>query len=557
METQSPSEWQRPAGREPAGTPGKVWAGLRTVSLLTLFSRVLGLIRDVGMAALFGNGVVMDAFVIAFRLPNLARRLFGEGALTAAFLPALVQEMHGQGRQSAWRLASAVLVLLTVALSSLVLLGELGLGVASLWVHTGDARLLVGLTALLLPYLVLICLAAQIGAIFHALEHFTWPALLPVLLNVVWIAAIWGLAPRLGSPTGQVYAITGCILAAGLLQLAAPLPKLYRLGFRWQRDWRQAKARVGGIVRSMLPVVVGLSITQVNTLADSLIAWGLAQPETGPKAVLWEGGPAYPVEAGSVSALYFGQRMYQFPLGVFGVALGTVLFPRLSQHAGRERFDLLRNDLTLGLKLVAGIGIPAGVGLILLARPLAVLLFQRGAFDGTDAEQTAGMIAAYSIAVWAYSGLLLVHRGYYACGDRITPMRVGLAAVALNLVLNALLIWPLGGAGLALATAVSAVVQMLGATWLLKGRTGSLNWPALWRTVVRVALATLVMSAVCLWTRQSFAVVDGTMGERILAVMIPLAASLVTYFAAARLLGLNELGLLVKRGSGSTETRDD
>jgi len=524
-----------------------LFSGLRTVSLLTLLSRILGLIRDVGMAALFGGGMVMDAFSVAFRIPNLARRLFGEGALTAAFLPIFVRERKQSGRQAAWQLASAVLGLLAVALCGLVLLGELSLWCLSLvWQSSAEADLLIGLTAVMLPYLILICLAAQVGAILHALGHFTWPALLPVLLNVFWIGAIWWVAPRFESPTAQVYAVAVCILVAGFVQITAPLPTLHRLGFRYDSAWRAAREKVAEIVRVMLPVLVGLSITQLNTISDSLIAWGFSQPESGLAAMSLPGSPHYPLQVGTASALYFGQRMYQFPLGVFGIALGTVLFPQLSRHAADGRLDRLRDDLMLGLRLVVCVGLPASLGLVLLARPLTSLLLEHGAFDAEDAWQTAAMISAYGTAVWAYCGLLIVNRGYYAVGDQQTPLRFGLVTVLLNLVLNLTLIWFLAGPGLALGTAVCAMLQVAATVWFIQRRIGPLDWTQLSRAACRAAVATGVMSLVCYMTLNQIAAEDRLV-VRLLRVFVPFAASVVTYLAAAKLLRMDEIWLLLKR----------
>ena len=523
---------------------------MRTVSLLTLLSRILGLVRDVGMAALFGGGIVMDAFSVAFRVPNLARRLFGEGALTAAFLPTFIREMEQSGRRAAWQLASAVLGLLTLALCVLVLLGELSLwGLSLVWQGSAEADLLIGLTAVMLPYLILICLAAQISAILHALGHFTWPAMLPIVLNGVWISAIWWVAPRFESQTAQVYAVAVCILIAGFVQFAAPLPTLHRLGFRYERAWQAARAKVAEIGRIMLPVLVGLSITQLNVLSDSLIAWGFSRPESGPAAMPLPGSPQYPLEVGTASALYFGQRMYQFPLGVFGIALGTVLFPLLSRHAAAGRLDRLRDDLMLGLRLVVCVGLPASLGLVLLATPLTSLLFQYGAFDVEDARQTAAMTSAYGIAVWAYCGLLIVNRGYYAVGDQQTPLRVGLAMVLLNLVLNLTLIWYLGGPGLALGTAVCAMLQVAIVVWFIQQRIGPLDWPRLARTTFRAAVATGVMSLACWVTlHQLDPLTPGDrLTDRLLRVFVPLLASVLTYLAAAKLLRMDEIWLLFKR----------
>ncbi len=531
-----------------------LFSRLRTVAMLTVLSRILGLVRDIAMAALFGNGLVMDAFSIAFRVPNLARSLFGEGALTAAFLPVFVGELQKPGRASAWRLASALLVVLAVGLSILVLLAELVLwGASYVWTFSHEAQVLVSLLAVMLPYLVLICLAAQTSTLLQSLGHFTWPALLPVLLNVIWIACVWWIAPRFSTPEAQITAIALAVVVGGVIQLAAPVPKLYQLGFRFDRAWRDAWPQLAFVAKAVVPVILGLAVTQFNTLADSLIAWIFSQPESGDLTMNLPGQPPYPLSAGTASALYFGQRMYQFPLGVFGVALGTVMFPLLSAHARRGRFDLLRGDLALGLKLVLLVGLPASLGLCLLSRELTVAVFQHGRFDANDVSQTVGITAAYSAAVWAYCGLLIVNRGYYAVGDRITPLRVGLATAALNVCLNLTLIWFLGGWGLALATAVASIVQLAGVTWLFQRRVGQIDWRDLLRTGSRAVLATAAMGAVCwstLWLLPSGA---GT-GLKVLRVAAPVAASLAAYCGLAWFLGLDELWLLFHRNQRDADS---
>ena len=518
-------------------------AGLKVVSLCTLFSRVLGLVRDVGMVMLFGNGAVMDAFTVAFRIPNLARRFFGEGGFTAAFLPVFVREMEKHGRPSAWKVASAVLMVLGLSLCALVVAGELVLWGISAWGDvTAEGHLLIYLTAIMLPYLILICLSAQISAMLHALGHFTWPALVPVFLNVIWIAGIWWIAPVFESAIHKVIAVSVCIVLAGFFQLAAPCPTLFRLGFRYDPDWREARSRVREIIAAMAPVLLGLSITQLNSAADSLIAWAFSAPENATAAEL----ARYPLSSGTASALYLGQRMFQFPLGVFGVALGTVLFPLLSRHAQRGEFEKLRSDFLLGLKLVVAIGVPASVGLAMLSEPLTDLLFRRGAFDQEDAVQTARMIRAYGVGVWAYSALLIVHRGFYAVGDRTTPLRVGLIAVVANLILSFALIWPMGGQGLALATAFSAIVQVVLVTRAFQWQVGMLDWSELGKTVLRTILASTLMAGIC-WGSLAL-LKEWQVTSRLLNVAIPVGLSILTYFTAAWLLRMQELAVLLRRG---------
>lgn len=533
------------AQNSPSNSPAQrgALAGLKIVGLCTLLSRVLGLVRDMGMAALFGNGAIMDAFTVAFRIPNLARRFFGEGALTAAFLPVFVGEIERNGKPAAWKVGSAVLVLLGLTLTVLVLLSELLLWGLLVWGDmTGEAELLIKLMAIMLPYLVLICLSSQISAMQHALGHFTWPALVPVILNVVWIAGIWWIAPRFDSAEEQVTIVSVCILVAGFFQMIAPWPSLARLGFRYDPKWREAKTKVKEIIAAMLPVLVGLSVTQINTLVDSLIAWGFSAPESATPAE----AAKYLLPSGTASALYLGQRMYQFPLGVFGVALGTVMFPLFSRHAQRGDFAELRRDFMLGLQLVVAIGIPASVGLVILADPLTDLLFRHGAFDSEDARQTAQMIRAYGIGVWAYSALLIVQRGYYAVGDRATPLRVGILAMVFNLVLSFALIWPLGGEGLALATAISAMLQVVLITWGFQWQVGRLEWRSLLRTIGQSFIASSLMTAACLGSMRILK--EGQVSSRLVSVAIPVGISMLTYFLVARFLKMKELGVLLHRG---------
>jgi putative peptidoglycan lipid II flippase len=258
------------------------------------------------------------------------------------------------------------------------------------------------------------------------------------------------------------------------------------------------------------------------------------------------GRPHFPLETGTASALYFGQRIYQFPLGVFGAALGTVIFPLLSRHAGQGQMDRLRDDLSMGLRLVVGIGVPASAGIVLLARPLTVLFFERGEFDAAATEVTAGIIAAYGLGVWAYCGLLIVHRGFYAVGDRLTPLRAGMVSVVLNLVLSFALIWPLEGKGLALETAVSAMVQVMLAGWLLQKKIGRLDWRPIGFTTLKTLLATTAMGIVCVTTSRAIPESTGTW-HRLFHLGATLAAAIATYLALARVIGLSEPWQLLGR----------
>lgn len=514
---------------------------LRVVSLCTIVSRIFGLLRDQAMGTLFGAGEVLDSFTVAFRLPNLARVLLGEGALTTAFLPIVVEELNHRGRESAARVTWAVFVALSLALCALVIVAEVGLGLlVSCVALAEETRLLCRLTALMLPYVILICLAAQLGAVLQALGRFMWPALVPVVLNVVWLAALWWVIPVWWSdPIQQIQATAVCVLIAGGLQLAFMVVILWKCGFGYRSDWRTSIGVVRRVAREMLPVVLGLSITQLNAVLDSFVAWGFAQPDGAGPLMPLPGSPAYPLHAGTATALYLGQRLYQFPLGVFGVALGTVLYPLFARHAQRGDVGKLRSDLSLGVRLVLSIGLPASAGLMLIAHPLATLFFQYGKFDAAAARQTGDMILCYGSGVWAYCGLLILQRGFYASGDRLTPMYVGLTAMIVNIILNLTLIWPLGGRGLALSTALVAALQSVATCLLLQRKIGSLEWRQIGWTAVRTLVAVIVMCGVCLALTQATTTTDGV-ATRGIKLALPLVAGGITFLGVAWLLRLRE-----------------
>lgn len=513
---------------------------LRVVSLCTLISRVFGLLRDQAMGTLFGAGAILDSFTVAFRLPNLARVLLGEGALTTAFLPVVVEELNQRGRESAVKVTWAVFLSLGVVLCGLVVLAEAGLALLVGTVPLGpESRLLCRLTAILLPYVILICLAAQLGAVLNALGHFVWPALVPVVLNVVWLIALWVIIPfGWSDPDSQIQATAVCVVLAGGLQLAFLLPIIWRCGFGYRSDWRQAFGTVRRVAQEMMPVVVGLSITQINAVLDSFVAWGFAQPEGASPFMPLPGSPRYPLHSGTATALYLGQRLYQFPLGVFGVALGTVLFPLFTRHAQRGEMDRLSRDLSLGIRLVLAIGLPASAGLMLVGHPLASLFFQYGKFDAVAARQTGDMIVCYGAGVWAYCGLLILQRGFYATGDRLTPMYVGLVALVLNVTLNLTLIWPMGGQGLALSTALVAALQCGATCLLLQRRVGRLDWGPIAATAGKTLLAATAMSGACLG--MTLFTGGGGSGSRFVRLAAPLATGGLTFFVAAWLLRLKE-----------------
>jgi len=508
-------------------------SNFRIVSLGTLLSRILGLVRDMLLASVFGAGPILDAFTLSFRLPNLARQLLGEGALTAAFLPIFVRELRSGDPASARQLAAAMFWGLASVLAAIVIVAEAGvLGTLAFADLSDNLRLLLILVAIQTPYLLCICLAAQLSAVLHSLRQFLWPALLPVCLNLIWLLGIGVAALLNASPEGRIQAVAVSVVVGGICQLAIALWATARLGYPVRHDFGNAWQKVREVSTAMLPIVLGFAISQLNVLTDSLVAWAAANTRFGELLPV-------PIPPGTATALFFAQRMYQFPLGIFGVALGTVLFPLLASHAQAGDQAGLRRDLSHGLKLTVAIGVPASAGLVVLSRPITVLLFRHGQFDAADADLTATMVAIYGAAVWAYIGVLIAYRGFYAIGDRIAPVRISTGIVVCNLVLNAVLVCTIGGIGLAIGGAVSAAVQAVAAMLLLQSRVGRLEWPAIARTVVKTLIATAAMTVVCL-ILESILPHGTSLIDKAAAVVVPMLAGIGVYLLAAWLLKLRE-----------------
>ena len=525
--------------------------GAWITGLGTLASRVLGLMRDIATAALLGLGAsgIMDALVVAVRIPNLFRRLFGEGALTASFLPAFAAERE-RSVDDGWKLVTAMLVWLTAVLTGIVLVAEVLLAIG--WFWAGENRgvsLLIELVAANLPYVVSICVACLLAATLQALGRFAVAAWAPTLLNVCWLSAAWLVAPRVTSDKSiQAWVIVASIQLAGVLQALVQFPALRAAGFRFVYDWQSSRASVLKIGKSITVVAFGLTITQINTLLDSLIAWVLAAAPDGPAHVSWLGGVPFPMQAGAASAIYYGERFYQLPLGILGFAIATAVFPLLSRHAATGDHRQLGADLTVAIRVALFTSVPAGAGLVLLAGPMAQLVYQHGSFSADDAARTARMIATYSTAVWAFCTTPVVVRGFYAHGDQRTPMRIGLAVVIVNVLLDFSLVWLLAEVGLAISTALAAVLQWAVLMAVFQRKYRSLDWSALARSTVQILVATVAMSVAVLATLQRLPP-RTTWFSQASAIVAAIAVGVGVFGAAMGMLKSPELALLFHRRS--------
>lgn len=414
---------------------------LFTVSSMTLLSRVLGFVRDMVIARYFGASAGADAFFVAFKIPNFFRRLFAEGAFSQAFVPVLAEAKELEGKARVRQLVDAISFRLLVALLLVVGLGVAFSGVV-VWLfapgfHADPEKftLTSELLRLTFPYLLLISLVALSSAILNTYGHFAVPAFTPVLLNVALIFAAVVLADAFQP---SVLALGWGVLLAGVLQLTFHLPFLWRLGLL-PRPRPLADPAVDEVKRLMLPALFGVSVAQINLLIDTVLASFLV--------------------TGSVSWLYYSDRLMEFPLGVFGIALATVALPGLSRKAAQADWRGFQSDVDLALRLIWLVGMPAMVGLALLAAPLLATLFHYGAFGDEDVMQSARSLMAYSLGLVGFMLVKVLAPAFYALKDMKTPVRIAVVALVVNTVLNLLLIWPLAHAGLALATSLSALVN--------------------------------------------------------------------------------------------------
>lgn len=522
--------------------PRAFHAHARTVTLLTAASRVGGLARDAAMSRVFGAGATMDAFAFAFLVPNLFRRLFGEGALTAAFLPAYALWSDRDPAVAA-RLAWLVVGGAAVLLSALVLGAELlvaGLRAGGAMDPLGGSLLMA-----MLPYAPLVCLTALLGAMLQSHHRFGPTAAAPILLNLLLVAA--SLAAVWLDPAGEGRGIrlaAGAVLLAGVLQVAWSLLVLRRVApLRPGRPSAEASAAARGVAVRALPMILGLGVLQLNGLVDGLVAsWPTL---VGPTIL----GTPYPLGEGSMAQLGWAQRLYEFPLGVFGIAVATAIFPALSRLA----VDPAAFTATLrrGIRLVLFIGLPASAGLMLVAEPIAAVVLQGRAFTAENAAITASILLGYAPAVWAYSLNQVLVRAFYARGDAMTPVRVAVTLVGLNLALNLTLIWtPLGIAGLAWSTAICALVQAAALGTLLSRRLDArLFDAAVGRSLLRSVLLTAAMAAAVGGTLLLLPAWDSWSGQALrLAAGVAVGGGIVLIGAAR--LGMPELGWSLGRRDG-------
>lgn len=447
------------------------------MGLATGLSRIAGLVRDMVVAALFGAGFATDAFFMAFTIPNLLRRFFAEGSLTAAFIPTFADVHHRQGVEEAKRLARICWTLLLLVMAAVVVVGI----VASPWIVRvigygfgsveGKLELTDFLNRLMFPYIFFVSLLALLTGILNVLGHYFMPAVSPLLLNLAMIVCAVLLAPFFSVP---ITALAIGVLLGGILQLTMQFPLLRRMGISLRPDFHFSHPAVGRITRLMLPGLVGVAIYQINMVVSRLLASFL--PE------------------GSVSYLYYGQRLFEFPQGIFVVSLAQAVLPAMSRQAALGNEEGLKESLRFALALIILVTLPAAAGLMLCSVPIYSLLFMGGAFSYNDVSQTALALLAYAPGLLFVGISRVVVPMFYARKNTRTPVWISFWTLLVNAGLGLLFMGPMQHTGLALALTLSSVFNAMALVWALRRQIGRLGLRSVLNTFMRVLPGTLLMS---------------------------------------------------------------
>ena len=501
------------------------------ISLLTMGSRVLGLVREQVFAAFLGAGSYADAFQVAFRIPNLLRDLFAEGALSAAFVPTYTRALAEGGRERAHELSSRLLTVLGAILVVLIALGFVFAEPIVEFLAPGfdpsKMGLTVTLTRIMLPFLPLVSFAAVAMGMLNAQGRFAIPAAAPAMFNVVsilWAAGLWAMG------FGPVQIVVGWAVGTvlgGAAQLLIQVPPLWREGWRYRPEWRPGDPGIRAIGKLMAPATIGLAAVEVNILVNTIFASH---------------------EDGAVAWLGYAFRILYLPIGIFGVAVGTVATTGLSQKAAAGDTEGLRATLRQGLAAVAFLTIPATVGLVLLRAPIVSLLFERGRFGPADTLATSTALALYSIGLVAYTGVKVLAPAFYALGTPRIPLLASVSAVITNLVVVVSLHDAIGYRAIALGTALGSLVNASVLFGVFQRRTGGLATRNLALSMAKIFAASAVMGAAA-WATLRFAAGSasgfGRLADQLVTGLLPIAIAGAVYFAAAHALRIEEARTIV------------
>jgi putative peptidoglycan lipid II flippase len=517
------------------------------VSLAVMASRVLGLVRDQVFAVFFGAGYYYDAFLTAFRIPNLLRDLFAEGALSSAFVTTFTQVLETKGKQEAIRLSNRVATLIILVIAAISLIGwwyapmVVEVLAPGFFAVPGKAGLTVTLTRIMIPFLLLVALAAQAMGILNACNRFGIPALASAFFNIGSIVGGLLLGFALGPAIG-LSAIEGMAygtLLGGFLQFAVQWPSLARAGFSYRPMISLSDPGVRQIFRLMGPAVIGTAAVQINVFVNTNFASSIIDPTTGA------------VANGPVSWLSYAFRFMQFPIGVFGVAIASATLPALSRNSAQLDYGEFRQTLAHALVLVFLLCVPSAIGLAVLGRPIVALIFEHGQFTAFDTAQTGNALAAYSVGLAGYAAVKVLSPAFYALGDARTPMLISLGSIAVNYGMNGLLVGRFGHVGLAFSTSTVALINFVLLALFIRRRLGGLEGRRLGATLLRICVASVAMAGaawlVSAWCAE---LPLGGVALRLLRVAAAIMVAALVFYLACRWLRVREVDEAVNAIAG-------
>jgi len=496
------------------------------VGFFTFLSRILGLVRDMVLAFFFGTGMTMDAFVAAFRIPNLLRRLFAEGSLTIVFIPVFTEYLTTRTKKDAFDLARIVLTFLVLILVGVTLMGVLfapWLVRIQAWGFGSSGvkyDLTVFLTRITFPYIFFVSTVAFFMGVLNSLRRFAAPAAAPIFLNVGIIGAAYLISPHLAQP---IVGVAIGVLIGGILQVGLQIPWVIKEGLKFFPLWQPDHPAVKRIGMLMLPAIFGSAVYQLNSYIGTLLASFLAE--------------------GSVSWLYYADRLVQFPLGVFAIAISTAALPSLSTHAAKKDLDKFAETLSHSLRLVFFIILPSMVGLIILGRPIIQVLLERGEFDAYSTLMTNRALFFYVLGLWAFSGIRVIVSAFYALQDTKTPVKVAFVAFLVNLFFSLVLMGPLKHAGIALALSLSSTIQFFLLIFFLQRKIQMDDLRPILISALKCSFAATVMGLGVFYIHSKWLLLDPGVG--LLRMITNLAGliiiGIIIYFMVTRIIGCREL----------------
>ena len=507
----------------------KIGHAASTVGGMTLISRLLGFARDLVIAMQFGATFAADAFFVAFRIPNVQRKILSEGAISAAFIPVFTEVRKENGEEEAWKMSSNLFnILLTVLITSSLALAIFAPYIVMIFApgfipSPEKFNLTVLLTQWMAPYFLFIGLAVFFMGILNTYNIFALPAITPAILNVCMIIGTLLISPQLNQP---ILGLAIGVLFGGFLQFIIQIPATLKCGFKFipSINWKNKEAL--RICKLMIPAIFGLAIYELNMLVDTLLASLL--PE------------------GSISYLYYGNRLVQLPLGVFGVALGVAILPMLSKQVASKEFSEMIKTIAFGIRLILFITIPATIGLILLRFPIVNTLWERGEFNRLTTEGTATALLYYATGLCAFCGLKVIVPAFYSLQDTRTPAKIGIYSMLLNIVLNIILMGPMKHGGLALATSIAAAFNLLLLIHLLRKRIGLMGGRKILLSVIKLFFVSGIMGLAVYYFNNIFFDPNDQLIVKFLILSANIGIGVLIYVVLSRIIQNEELSFLIK-----------